>query len=125
MPLRIGLAGLISGFIVSFLPSFFWDNTGLRQFLIAGQLSWEATILVFIAQFFLVILAYSSGAPGGLFAPALVLGAALGYLVGTLEVTTLGVESAYTFALAVSSVRKSLWVCSSVNSIPLASNRCS
>ncbi len=100
MPLRIGLAGLISGLIISFLPPIFRDNAGLREFLLAGDLTWQTTILVFVAQFCLTILAYSSGAPGGLFAPALVLGSALGYLVGILEVTITGAESPYTFALA-------------------------
>jgi CIC family chloride channel protein len=100
LPLRIGFAGLISGTIVSFLPEFFRDNAGLRDFLIAGELSWSTTAIVFVAHFCLTILAYSSGAPGGLFAPALVLGSALGYLVGTLEVFLIGSESPYTFALA-------------------------
>ncbi len=100
IPLRIGFAGLISGTIVSFLPDFFRDNAGLREFLIAGELSWETTAIVFVAHFCLTIIAYSSGAPGGLFAPALMLGSALGYLVGTAEIVLIGSESPYTFALA-------------------------
>ena len=100
MPLRIGLAGLISGSIIAWLPPFFQDNAGLREMLIAGQFDWQTTALVFVAQFCLTILAYSSGAPGGLFAPALVLGAALGYLVGLAEVALISSESPYTFALA-------------------------
>ena len=100
MPLRIGLAGLISGSIIAWLPPFFQDNAGLREMLIAGQFDWQTTALVFVAQFCLTILAYSSGAPGGLFAPALVLGAALGYLVGLTEVALISSESPYTFALA-------------------------
>ena len=100
IPLRIGLAGLISGAIVAWLPPFFQDNTGLRELLIAGQFSWQTTALVFVMQFALTILAYSAGAPGGLFAPALVLGSALGYLVGLAEVALISSESPYTFALA-------------------------
>ena len=100
MPIRIGLAGLISGTVVAWLPPFFQDNTGLRELLIAGQFNWQTTAIVFIAQFCLTILAYSSGAPGGLFAPALVLGSALGYLVGLAEVALISSESPYTFALA-------------------------
>lgn len=100
MPLRIGLAGLISGTIVAWLPPFFQDNAGLRELLISGQFTWQTTALVFVAQFCLTILAYSSGAPGGLFAPALVLGSALGYLVGLAEVALISSESPYTFALA-------------------------
>ena len=100
MPLRIGLAGLMSGLIVGFLPPFFRDNAGLREFLLSGELSWQTTAIILVAQFFLTILAYSSGAPGGLFAPTLVLGSALGYLVGTLEVFLNSAGSPYTFALA-------------------------
>ena len=100
MPVRIGLAGLISGTAVAWLPPFFQDNAGLRELLIAGQFNWQTTALVFVAQFCLTILAYSSGAPGGLFAPALVLGSALGYLVGIAEVALISSESPYTFALA-------------------------
>ena len=100
MPVKIGLAGLISGLIIACLPDFFRDNTGLREFVIAGDLSWQLTAVAFVAHFFLTILAYSSGAPGGLFAPALVLGSALGFLVGTAEVSLIGTESPYTFALA-------------------------
>ena len=99
MPMRIGLAGLISGTVIAWLPPFFQDNTGLRELLIAGQFDWQTTVLVFVAQFCLTILAYASGAPGGLFAPALVLGSALGYLVGLLEVALISSESPYTFAL--------------------------
>ena len=100
MPIRIGLAGLISGTVVAWLPPFFQDNAGLRELLIAGQFTWQTTALVFIAQFCLTILAYSAGTPGGLFAPALVLGSALGYLVGVAEVALISSESPYTFALA-------------------------
>ena len=100
LPLRIGIAGLLSGTIVAFLPSFFYNNAGLRQFLIAGKLDGQTTAVAFIAYFVLTIITYSSGAPGGLFAPALVLGAALGYLVGTVEVALISSQSAYTFALA-------------------------
>lgn len=100
MPLRVGLTGLISGLVISFLPELFQDNAGLREFVIAGELSWQLTAIAFIAHFCLTILAYSSGAPGGVFAPALVLGSALGYLVGIVEVGLIGTESPYTFALA-------------------------
>ncbi|BAZ46507.1 chloride channel core [Chondrocystis sp. NIES-4102] len=100
MPLKIGIAGFISGTVVSFLPPFFQDNAGLRELLVAGQFSWQTTGFIFIAQFGLTILAYSLGAPGGIFSPALVLGSALGYLVGVTETLLISSESPYTFALA-------------------------
>jgi len=61
------------------LPS---DNTGLREFLITGDASTSLAVVAFVAQFILTLVAYGSGAPGGLFAPSLILGSALGYLVG-------------------------------------------
>ena len=97
---RIGFVGLVSGTIIAILPPFFRDNAGLREFLVTGELSWHQLALAFVAHFFLTMLAYSSGAPGGLFAPALVLGSALGYLVGDLEEFITGTGAEATYALA-------------------------
>ena len=100
MPWRMGGAGLISGAIVAFLPEFFQNNAGLRDFLMTGDLEWQMIAVVFVAHFCLTMIAYGSGAPGGLFAPALVLGFALGYLVGDLEFWLQGDESQLAYALA-------------------------
>ena len=100
LPWRIGLFGMISGVIVAVLPSFFQDNAGLRTFLVTGELSDDKILLAFVAHFLLTILAYSSNAPGGLFAPALVLGSALGYLVGDFEEFLTGTGAESTYALA-------------------------
>jgi CIC family chloride channel protein len=100
LPLRIAVAGLISGSIVAALPPFFRDNAGLRDFLITGEGGWQITAIALVAYFFLTLIAYGSGAPGGLFSPALVLGSALGYLIGVGEVALIGVGSANTYALA-------------------------
>lgn len=99
MAVRVGLAGLLSGSIVAFLPPFFQNNAGLREFLVTGSAGWQTTAIAFTAHFFLTLLAYGSGAPGGLFAPALVLGSALGFLVGTAEVVLMGSGSTMTYAL--------------------------
>ncbi len=82
LPWQIGLAGLISGSVIALLPPFFRDNAGLREVLVIGEVTNLEILIAFIAHFFLTMLAYSSGAPGGLFAPALVMGSSLGYLVG-------------------------------------------
>ncbi|WP_138500264.1 chloride channel protein [Nostoc sp. PA-18-2419] len=85
LPARVALAGLVSGVIVALLPLAFRDNTGLREILITGEASWSVAAIAFFSQFVLTLVAYGSGVPGGLFAPALTLGAALGYLVGMAE----------------------------------------
>ncbi|MEP0870972.1 chloride channel protein [Trichocoleus desertorum AS-A10] len=81
LPLRIGLAGLLSGLVLAFLPASLRDNTGLQEFLVTGGAGWQITALAFVTKFLLTLVAYGSGAPGGLFAPSLILGSALGYLV--------------------------------------------
>ena len=100
LPLGIGLAGMVSGGIVALLPDFFRDNTGLREFLITGEASAQNAAIAFIAQFVLTLIAFGSGAPGGLFAPSLILGSALGYLVGLFENSVAGYGSPITYALA-------------------------
>lgn len=82
LPWKIGLAGLTSALVISSLPTAFRDNTGLQEFVSAGEAGWELTLLAFGTKFFLTLLAYGAGTPGGLFAPALLLGASLGHLVG-------------------------------------------
>lgn len=100
LPVRIGLAGMICGCVVALLPPDFRDNNGLRELLITGKAGWELTSIAFVAYFVLTLVSYGSGAPGGLFHPSLVLGAALGYLVGAGEYYLLGLSSPASYALA-------------------------
>lgn len=82
LPWKIGLAGLVSGGMIALLPPMFRDTTTLQGFLTLETTSWGITAGAFLVQFALSILACSAEAPGGLFIPSLVLGAALGKLVG-------------------------------------------
>ncbi|MGB2926839.1 MAG: chloride channel protein [Limnothrix sp.] len=100
LAVRMAIAGMISGGVVALLPPFFRDNAGLRDFLLTGDAGWEIIAIAFFAHFGLSLLAYGSGAPGGLFAPTLVLGAALGYLVGFCAEAIVPQASQYTYALA-------------------------
>ncbi len=99
LPLRLALAGLISGIAIAMLPEEFRNNTGLRLFIIDGTPSVYRVALIFVAQFILTLVAFGSGAPGGLFAPSLILGSCLGYLVGVVEFNILGESSPNTYAL--------------------------
>jgi CIC family chloride channel protein len=100
LPLRVALAGLISGIIMSVLPEGFRDNTGLREFVIMGSANAPMAAIAFVAQFVLTLIAFGSGAPGGLFAPSLILGSSLGHIIGVIEVYLLGEGSTATYALA-------------------------
>jgi CIC family chloride channel protein len=84
LPGRIGLAGLITGLVGVFLPVAAADNTGLQEFLVTGSAGWQLIAIAFVVKFLLTLLAYGSGAAGGIFAPSLVLGAALGCLISFL-----------------------------------------
>ncbi|MEW6492892.1 MAG: chloride channel protein, partial [Cyanobacteriota bacterium] len=99
LPIKIGLAGMICGCVVALLPDEFRNNSGLRELLITGNASWQFTGVAFVAYFFLTLISYGSGAPGGLFHPSLVLGAALGYLIGVGEFQLLGLGLPTTYAL--------------------------
>ncbi len=98
LPIKIGLAGLLSGLTTALLPLAFRDTTHLQIFLTQGQASWQMTVLAFGVQFALTLMACSVETPGGLFTPSLILGAALGHLVGLLANTVLDV-SPITYAL--------------------------
>ncbi len=100
LPWRVGLAGLVCGIAIAFLPVHFRDSAGLKELLTNGSLSWQLAAIAFVAQFTLTIFAYGSGAAGGLFAPVLILGAALGFLVGICQDSLLHASAPVTYALA-------------------------
>ncbi|MBN3946971.1 MAG: chloride channel protein [Nostoc sp. NMS7] len=98
LPWRIGIAGLVSGLAIALLPAAFRDHAGLREILLAGNTNWSFAAIALLVQFTLIIFTYGSGAPGGLLVPTLVLGAALGYLVGAVEHSLLGMSAATVYA---------------------------
>jgi chloride channel protein, CIC family len=100
LPWRMGLAGLVCGAAIAQLPPLFRNNSGLREFLLTGSPTASASAIAFITHFCLTIIAAGSGSPGGLFAPSLILGSALGYLVGIWEFTMIGAGLPTTYALA-------------------------
>ncbi|MGD1901095.1 MAG: chloride channel protein [Geitlerinemataceae cyanobacterium] len=100
LPKRMALAGLLSGTIVCLLPVAFRDSTALRELLQTGDVGLGTLVLALVAEFVMTTIAFGSGASGGVFAPALTLGAALGALIGTLTQLWLGLGNPTTYALA-------------------------
>ncbi|WP_204103561.1 MULTISPECIES: chloride channel protein [Spirulina sp. CCY15215] len=99
MSWRLGFIGLISGTAIAFSPDVFRNNAGLRDFLVTGEADLQNIAIAFMLHFGLTILASGAGAPGGLFAPSLVLGSALGSLIGGIGLLLGGVSSQTTYAL--------------------------
>ncbi|MFM7449574.1 MAG: chloride channel protein [Leptolyngbyaceae cyanobacterium] len=90
LPWKIGLAGLVTGLAAALLPVTFRDSSLLQTFLTLEQSDWQMILAIFGFQFLLTLVACAAEAPGGLFIPSLVLGAALGHLVGLGEQAVIG-----------------------------------
>ncbi len=99
LSMKFGGAGLMMGLVAAMLPVVFRDPMRLQVFLTSGDASWQLTGLAFLVQFGLTLIACAVEAPGGLFIPSLILGAALGHLVGLVAQTMVGVVPT-TYALA-------------------------
>ncbi|NES91811.1 MULTISPECIES: chloride channel protein [unclassified Okeania] len=100
LPWRIAITGLISGLIIASLPESFRNHTGLRELLGSNEANLKWSFIAFAEHFLLTIFAASSGAPGGFFAPSLVIGSALGQIVGICQSNVVGIEQPTIFALA-------------------------
>jgi CIC family chloride channel protein len=78
-------AGLVGGFVAAIgiaTPWLIGGGDALTASLLASTPAVGTLLLIAVARWFLGPLSYSVGTPGGLFAPLLVLGAALGSLIG-------------------------------------------
>jgi len=95
------LAGSIVGAIGWFTPEALGGGHRLVEQTLAGDVALLALPGFFALRFFLTMLSYGSGAPGGIFAPLLVLGSELGLAVGMLSQRVLphAVEHPETFAV--------------------------
>ena len=72
------LVGAGAGLLAWFLPQLVGGGENIAQLALSGKIAWSAIAGVLCLRFFLSIASYGSGAPGGIFAPLLALGALLG-----------------------------------------------
>lgn len=77
------LVGAGVGAVAIFMPSVVGSGHHLVERMLVGEFPVAAVAGIFLLRFVLTQLSYGCGAPGGIFAPLLVLGAAFGLLVGT------------------------------------------
>jgi len=81
-PLRALGIGVVVGLVAWFLPEDAGGGDPLTQEVLAGYGSIGLLLAIALARFFLGPLSYAAGTPGGLFAPAVALGALLGAAAG-------------------------------------------
>jgi len=84
-PVSIGLAGLICGGTIAVLPQSMHNIAGIKYLIIAHNPTLEFAGTALAVSFFITIISYISGAPGGLFGPSLTIGCATGYMLGATE----------------------------------------
>ena len=82
--LRAGLIGAAVGTLAWFAPDLVGGGDPITQRTLAGAETLALLPVVFLVRLALDAVSYAAGAPGGLFAPMLVLGAQLGLLFGLL-----------------------------------------
>src|SRR5271166_3729649 len=77
---RAAIIGATIGLVAWFAPSLVGGGDTLTQVILADRYAGGALVTVFLARFLIGPWSYAAGAPGGLFAPLLVLGASSGAL---------------------------------------------
>jgi CIC family chloride channel protein len=98
-----GVAGLLAGVLAWWIPGALGGGQVVAEQLLSGVLHAGAAVLIvlFLAKFLLTAISYGSGAPGGIFAPMLLLGALLGAVLAKAFDSVLPSHSGQTQVLAV------------------------
>lgn len=78
-----GCVGALVGVVGVVAPALVGGGESLAETVLLGGLPVSALVLLLVVRWFLGPISYSVGTPGGLFAPLLVVGAALGALLGS------------------------------------------
>jgi CIC family chloride channel protein len=79
------IVGAAAGLLAWFAPTLVGGGETLAQSAIAGSIPWNFLLLFLLARFALTMGSYGCGAPGGIFAPLLAIGALFGTGFAALE----------------------------------------
>jgi CIC family chloride channel protein len=69
------VAGLVTGIVGLWIPQALGGGHSTLEGVLAGAYSWWFIPVIFAGKYFLTLVAFGSGIPGGIFMPALILGA--------------------------------------------------
>ena len=89
LAIKVAVAGGVTGLLGLLSPYALLGTQNLQDFLIVGDINWQIAGEILLIQFVLCWIGFGATAPGGLFSPSLILGAALGDTIAT------GLESCY------------------------------
>ncbi|MEB3263469.1 MAG: chloride channel protein [Synechococcus sp.] len=78
LPLVMGATGTLLGLVDALLPADFLNRAGIRQAIAESNVDLGQAAAIFLVLFLTTGVAAAAGTPGGLFAPMLTLGGALG-----------------------------------------------
>jgi len=81
--LRLMLGGLIVGVIATRVPEVCGNGYTVVVGILQGDYAWIALLLILVCKWLATAASFGSGAPGGVFTPALFMGASIGFFFGT------------------------------------------
>lgn len=87
---RGAMVGAAAGLLAWRVPSLAGGGEDIAQHALSGRIPWNLIVGLLIARFALTMVSYSTGAPGGIFAPLLALGALLGNAFAACDVALTG-----------------------------------
>lgn len=86
---------ILAGVLLMTLPQVLGGGHGIIKSLIDGSYGMKMMIIVLLVKFIYSMISFSSGAPGGIFFPLLVLGALTGAIYSSALVSLLGFQEGY------------------------------
>jgi len=101
LPLRLAIGGLAVGIISVWVPQVWGNGYSVVNSLIHQPWIWSSLLLILTAKIVATALTTGSGAVGGVFTPALFVGAAIGALFGQLMNTLWPQATSLPFAYAI------------------------
>ncbi len=83
MPWRPALGGLLAGLVIAVMPEIAGNGFEPLSGVISGHYAWGFVLFLLIGKVFATTASVSSGSPGGVFTPTLLVGGSLGFLFAT------------------------------------------
>jgi chloride channel protein, CIC family len=80
---RLSFGGLLVGAIAINVPQVAGNGYSVVVEILKGEMAWRVLLGIFACKWLATMSSFGSGAPGGVFTPALFMGASAGYLFGT------------------------------------------